>query len=62
MNTIPMRLPERQAHFYRGLLILLPLVLLTLGPVAAPAETYESASIAGTQASAQTSAEEVAPE
>ena len=55
MNTIPMRLPERQAHFHRGLLILLPLALLTLGPVDALAETYKSASIAGTQASAQAS-------
>ena len=57
MNTIPMRLPERQSHFHRGTLILLPLVLLTLGPVAALAETYESESIAGTQASAQASAD-----
>jgi hypothetical protein len=57
VNTIPMRLPERQAHFHRGLLILLPLVLLTLGPVAALAETYKSESIAGTQASAQASAD-----
>ena len=57
MNTIPMRLPERQAHFHRGLLILLPLALLTLGPVDALAQTHESASIAGTQASAQASAD-----
>jgi hypothetical protein len=57
VNTITMRLPERQAHFHRGLLILLPLVLLTLDPVAALAETYESESIAGTQASAQAGAD-----
>lgn len=57
MNTIPMRLPGRQAHFHRGLLNLLPLVLLTLGPVAALAETYESESIAGTRALAQASAD-----
>ena len=56
MNKIPMRLPERQVHFHRRLLILLPLVLLTLSPVAALAETYESASITGTQASALASA------
>ena len=55
MNTIPMRLPERQAQVHRRLLIWLPLAFLTLGPVAALAETYESASIAGTQASEQAS-------
>jgi hypothetical protein len=55
VNTIPMRLPERQAHFHHGLPILLPLVLLILGPVAALAETNKPASIAGTQASAQAS-------
>ena len=57
MNTVPMRLPARQAQARRGLLMWLPLALLTLGPVAALAETYESESIAGTQASAQASAD-----
>ncbi len=55
VNTIPMRLPERQAQVHRRLLIWLPLALLILGPVTALAETYESESIAGTQASEQAS-------
>ena len=57
MNTIPMRLPERQAQVHRRLLIWLPLALLILGPVTALAQTYESESIAGTQASEQVSAD-----
>ena len=57
MNTILMRLSERQAHFHRGLLILLTMVLFALGPIDALAQTHESASIAGTQASAQASAD-----
>ena len=55
MNTIPMRLRERQAQVHRRLLIWLPLAFLTLGPVAALAQTDESESIAGTQASEQAS-------
>jgi len=50
-----MRLPERQAQVHRRLVIWLPLALLILGPVTALAETYESESIAGTQASEQAS-------
>jgi hypothetical protein len=57
VNTIPMKLPERLAHFCRGLLILIPLILLALGPVAALAETDESGSIAGTQAQLQAGAD-----
>ena len=41
MNTIAMRLPERQAQVHRRLLIWLPLALLILGSVTALAETYE---------------------
>jgi hypothetical protein len=55
VNMIPMRFPARQAQVHRSLLIWLPLALLTLGPVAALAQTYESASIANTQASEQAS-------
>ena len=58
MNTIPMRLPERQAQVHRRLLIWLPLALLILGPVTALAETYESESIRGAQASEQASTDE----
>ena len=55
MNTILRKLPERQGQVHRRLLIWLPLAFLTLGPVAALAENYESESIAGTQDSEQAS-------
>ncbi len=57
MNTITRKLPKRQAQVHRRLLIWIPLALLTLGPAAALAENYKSASIAATQASAQASAD-----
>ena len=42
MNTIETRPTERQTQMQRGLLVLFPLALLTLGPVASLAETAES--------------------